>query len=950
MTYSPQLQARFKLATQELDGAEGDLDDLGNSDQSPDPTESNNAGPTTATRKTSASISGDYMSGYSVEGSDVEAALNAIADNWGGVGCSRNRTAEGMEFTDSVGARYIAIGSGSTMPTYEDSGQPNDGVTVGQGEIMVRCIDDAPDSFWSVKLARKTIQKVESKTAGKCPGSGYMSMTSVGDELEGPTGMAAVSCPKCDQNFHARLIKSLRGAPVSNRVRVPVHSANPAASAAPASGTIKYLGSHDEAECDNCGGGVYREGGGDGKWAHDNGQKKCPKTQDANNKESAMTTNREAQILEAMRYASLSEQVALVEELGEIRSTASRKVQADRDWDASSAEIVADHLTPVLVHGMHSTATDWLDDAAPEYHEANLKDISDDMRAEASVWMTRVSPAVRADRQELIAQASGVASRISGQYGEMATVARDQFMNHIAHLTRLADGTDMAGVPSAADPVSDAHPEADDWSATPPANPPADIGSYTAPPGLDALPESATQDPTTDGDSAPTPAPPLPEDETFDNGTNAARPDNSQVATSQTTAKGKGWRKGDPKKGEDPDSYYDYDEGKTAAYGCPKCRTTDAAKFRGTHCRACGWQKGGGRWSPDKPQPSMASLQRRAYQIFAVEEGQAFPVPGEQDVEQSGEAGSSLPLEVTVTGHPDTFNTFVPPTPAKPAPSTRAPNVKATRRQAGWDETFDKLEKGKTCDSCGGKDGNHHGGCSKLPGNTATRRTAIETGPNPQGSTVYDGAVAESQGYEEGFHYALLWTPGKPIPAHLTSAAVVGHKYNAEYVTGFRKGAAEGVATLDAEVQAAWAAETTTAQVLSRRKTAEDHSFTCPQCGVNMNWNEEGTGDPEPVDGLCPDCADPYSDSNRSKEASLPQLELSAMDQTVSNPLTWRAGTPPAVDGDGAADVASVPTPGQSVADYPQPQGPSPEPSVANGEEPVEDWLSKAEATLRRGR
>ena len=30
-----------------------------------------------------------------------------------------------------------------------------------------------------------------------------------------------------------------------------------------------------------------------------------------------------------------------------------------------------------------------------------------------------------------------------------------------------------------------------------------------------------------------------------------------------------------------------------------------------------------------------------------------------------------------------------------------------------------------------------------------------------------------------------------------------------------------------------------------------------------MNWNEEGTGDPEPENGLCPQCADPYSDSNR---------------------------------------------------------------------------------------
>ena len=74
-----------------------------------------------------------------------------------------------------------------------------------------------------------------------------------------------------------------------------------------------------------------------------------------------------------------------------------------------------------------------------------------------------------------------------------------------------------------------------------------------------------------------------------------------------------------------------------------------------------------------------SAQQRSIRQYLGTEEGQDFPVPGERDPEQDGEAASSLPVGVDVTGAPDSFPTFMEPTPSKPAPSTRAPQLQSSR-------------------------------------------------------------------------------------------------------------------------------------------------------------------------------------------------------------------------------------------------------------------------------
>ena len=785
-----------------------------------------------------------------------------------------------------------------------------------------------------------------------------------------------------------------------------------------------------------------------------------------------MSKHTEAQLLEAMAHATLPEQRKIRAELDQLRTEAARQAEEDREVDVANAVIEA-HLTPVLVHGMHSTATDWLGEDVEDFGVQDLPQITSSMRVEASHWYRNVSPGVRANRYELREQARGVAARYASQYGSVADQAQEAFMQQVARLV-VAEGTDMAGVPSAAG--DNTNPELVAWS-----DEADDMGTNegSPPPAYDAY------TPVEGGGGAPQPQAPAP-------------------ATS-----------GDP--GEPTDT-------------APSAQTT--LPTEDTH-NDPGDAAATGEIPPVSARYETAQ-QRAIRQYLAVEEGTEPPVPGVQDIEQDGEAGTTLPLEVSVSGHPESLDTFVPATPSKPAPSTRAPNVTGSRRVAAKvaneleeyivrnqvtaatmtrqhfqhiadsissapvdEETRTKLahhfadrlgstngqfQRQRFIDAATRKTASRHVAATPPCGNTAkhgmhmyrgssgvsmmcngtvdesktnwtpehgwrdgkesSRHEAVATGPNPQGSFIYDPIVVESKGYEEGFAYALTWEPGKPIPAAMTSAASIGNKYNDEYVRGYQSGVLEGIAALSAEYQSAFASAQR-AVILSSRKRAADHSFDCPQCGVHMNWNEEGTGDPEPENGLCPQCADPYSDSNRvelwnekggvdgdpnddpkyidtegarrhtaerrtltlpysevcmsmgvagqtlegeltssgngvqlykdgkpfsfpittgeagwdmtgsdhtltdfdeqgqwfPKSSSLPQLQLADMDDSVSNPFTWSTPTRGGSGGTGAADVASVPTPGQGVADYPQPTG-APEaavgePSVAT--EPVTD-------------
>jgi hypothetical protein len=606
-----------------------------------------------------------------------------------------------------------------------------------------------------------------------------------------------------------------------------------------------------------------------------------------------MSTQREADLLEAMKYASLPEQRRLTAELDQIRADASLAVEADRDTELADA-IVTDHLTPVMVHGMHSTATDWLGEDT-EYGLDDLQSIGQTMRAEASVWYGGVSEAVRHNRSELRQQATGVARRLGSQYGEVADQASSIFMDYVGRLV-TAEGTDMAGIPSAADGKT--NPDLTPWSeegtaegvespdegSAPSAADAPSVPEGSEHPAAPAPPAAASGGTTEPSDSGPSSlAPELPDDESFAySGPGAA--DTTAPVQAASARRRQGAEVAKPGHWNEDGEYTNE----------PGGEEVDEDDFRKKHNLG----------------PRFESAQQRAIrQYLGVEEGQDFPVPGEVDEEQDGEAKSSLPYTTTPSERPDTFPTFIPPAPASgDTSSTRAPNMRASRTSSGPILTSDidphqphtfvphHGGSGHECEVCTGwPDHPIHqsGGIGSImhdPSRQGSRRTAITTGPNPQGSFVYDPIQVESKGYEEGFAYALTWSPGKPIPAALSSAASIGHKYNAEYVAGYKRGVTAGVGALSSEFQTAFASAAR-AVVLSSRQV----------------------------------------------EADANTLQFADINQTVAFPFTWSTGTGSA---SGAADVGSVPTPGSSVADYPQPS------NASQGESAVGDTSTELDPII----
>ena len=227
--------------------------------------------------------------------------------------------------------------------------------------------------------------------------------------------------------------------------------------------------------------------------------------------------SREADLLEAMRYANLDEQRRITAELEQLRSRRTAATQADRATDLG-VQVARDHLTPVFVHGQHTAATDWLDEVAPSFNQVDIKKIDRQVRAEAASWFNHTSKVIREYPDEFAEQARGVASRTASQFGVLAPQVSDLFLRHVASLYRVAEGTDLAGVPSASD--STGNPDATEWGSSPDVLPPADSGSLDAPEGLDASPDAPAPDggpgESNPSDQAPSSSSPLPAEDTLD--------------------------------------------------------------------------------------------------------------------------------------------------------------------------------------------------------------------------------------------------------------------------------------------------------------------------------------------------------------------------------------------------------------------------------------------------
>jgi hypothetical protein len=621
----------------------------------------------------------------------------------------------------------------------------------------------------------------------------------------------------------------------------------------------------------------------------------------------------EQRILAAMAKGSPSEQRALAADLAKVRLARVQALSEERSLDLDAE--IAQTLRPVAVRTMHTASTDWLGDMAPSYSSADRQKVAAAMKTEASLWFKRVSPAVREDRGEFVAQARGMARHVASQYGDMIDDAQGAFISHVALLFKLAEGTDMVGTPSATD--SDGNPNLDDWAKEP--APIEGTGeslapdSYDAPPGVSAGESAPAPDSSggggdhgTNSDGGPskldgdasggTQHDPMDVtggllsrrasmflasdddgdiDDRFDW-------DGSKEDIDPNTTEPR--EKGEPKESrrhhaldndtrssddeEEPEEPYGHRETDIARRGRERWKRIhhpdrdESGKFTSMRHQAttppCGNSEKHGRhtygkynsicngtpnentvWTADK---GWADGKKESFRRHAED----VKNPGEVDPEQDGEAKSTLPYEISKDrmGQDNPFaNGPVAggSAPVKDAPSTRAPNVKASvlvpgpnpflagRKQADQftvENNTGEQEDGPFDDMKTAEDdikGQFGGGASGEHVHQS-RRHAVSTAPNPYGSKVYDPAAVTDIGYKEGFAYAVSWSPGRPLPAAMSSAVAIGAKYQSQYVDGYKAGMADGIATLPSKAQGVFAAEAQKQMILAIRRIADSNT------------------------------------------------------------------------------------------------------------------------------
>jgi hypothetical protein len=141
-----------------------------------------------------------------------------------------------------------------------------------------------------------------------------------------------------------------------------------------------------------------------------------------------------------IRQASTGQEVAqAVAALDEFDRQAVARSHADRETDLG-ARIAAQRLTPVPIHEHHTAATDWLGDYDPS---GRILDYRTAMIAEATTWYRSLDPAVRADRDELAAQASGRARTLGSAYAAKAGAAEREFMSVVGYLRSREGGSGL---------------------------------------------------------------------------------------------------------------------------------------------------------------------------------------------------------------------------------------------------------------------------------------------------------------------------------------------------------------------------------------------------------------------------------------------------------------------------------------------------------------------------
>lgn len=77
--------------------------------------------------------------------------LEAIADHWGGDGCTRCEYDDVFRFHDDHGDAYAVWSPGQIARLAEPDGRPFNKAVL-KSQVIVRGLSDAPDCWWTVNL------------------------------------------------------------------------------------------------------------------------------------------------------------------------------------------------------------------------------------------------------------------------------------------------------------------------------------------------------------------------------------------------------------------------------------------------------------------------------------------------------------------------------------------------------------------------------------------------------------------------------------------------------------------------------------------------------------------------------------------------------------------------------------------------------------------------------
>jgi hypothetical protein len=642
--------------------------------------------------------------------------------------------------------------------------------------------------------------------------------------------------------------------------------------------------------------------------------------------------HREAQILEAMRTASIDEQRVLVAELDRVRAHQSSMAQTHRETDFANT-VVAAHLTPVAVHELHTTATDWIEDVA----DPDMEGLDQTMAAEASLWYQRTSPEVREDREEFAFQAMGVARRLGSQFGESFEAAERTFLDRAAFLwEKEASIHRRAADDGTYDPEEwhGANEESMGW--------PLDSGTSNsgAQPSWETTPQLIT--------------------ETVSPGTESG----SEIEPPKNAARHAGWGTRTAEAGPRKRTEFNLCENHAgmAADGRYRMAENFGEGGLGGPCRkgnSCKIKPG-----TDLFEPSVCG---REYDV--TEPGHPFSwnqkprtnvgsrhqanEPAEVNTEQSGEAGSSLPYD-----HPqgedlepflDEFWPESEMTGPEEVPSTRADNVGGstaslyprqanvvTRRAGQFVRQATDEPWANDCEQCNGKGwyndshsgGNAHQRCKYCDG----------TGMADQAGERYD------------------WHPKTPVKASLTRRAITEEQRekaptlpgtdkfpirnrtdlnNAKHDIGRtnepKQKVIDWIDERAKELGAPGVGQSKESALLHMAadfiRYADDQVFDKKPKSEGGDETDEGGRSSGESSDLAAEQMTDATQTGQSGEAGSVIPNVTVGNPNDRSPWPWelgeqgeQPGDPPPVSG--AADVGSVPTPGAGVG-YPQPKGAS---------------------------